>query len=140
MKVCEKCQTEYPDDLAFCSYCGTPLQPKVQEYLCPTCGKALGKEIPKFCPNCGRQIASLEANKPGSLNINDTCNKAKSILNNLLKDKDFKVVVAYMAGYYVLTSLIAPKIVVFIYGLFGLYLVLGEQYKNYKKNKENNKT
>ena len=144
MKVCEKCQMEYPDDLAFCSYCGLPLRLKEPEFLCPSCGIVLGKDMPNFCPNCGRPVATSETNNrgtnsPGTLDINNMFNKAKSTLKNLLKDKDLKVVFAYVYGYFVLTHNIAPKIVVFIYGLFGLYLGLGDQYKNYKKNKENNK-
>ena len=63
MKVCAKCQAEYPDDMAFCSYCGTPLQPKIQETVCPACGKAVHAANLRFCPYCGYSFTSSETKK-----------------------------------------------------------------------------
>ncbi len=63
MKVCAKCQAEYPDDMAFCSYCGTPLQPKIQENVCPACGKVVHAQNLRFCPYCGYNFNSLETKK-----------------------------------------------------------------------------
>lgn len=58
MKMCAKCQIEYQDDMIFCPRCGTKLQTKEQEYLCPTCGRLLGRDIPQYCPYCGQQLAT----------------------------------------------------------------------------------
>ena len=40
MKICPKCQAEFSDDISACSCCGTPLQLKPQESICPGCGEA----------------------------------------------------------------------------------------------------
>ena len=86
MKICTKCQAEYPDDMAFCPRCGTQLQPKAQEYSCPTCGKILGKIIPHFCPYCGQELASNNTsytsshanNKPINTTVSDNSNSDES--------------------------------------------------------------
>lgn len=41
MKICPKCQAEFSDDISFCSFCGTPLQLKPQESICPGSGEAI---------------------------------------------------------------------------------------------------
>ena len=41
MKICPKCQAEFSDDISVCSCCGTPLQLKPQESICPGCGEAI---------------------------------------------------------------------------------------------------
>ncbi len=69
MRICNKCRIEYPDEMAFCSRCGTPLQSKAQKNVCPACGKVLGKDKLQFCPYCGHKFDSSEtknqtANKP----------------------------------------------------------------------------
>ena len=56
MKTCPKCKNEYTDDMLFCPKCGTNLVNKTQEYVCPTCGKTLPKDLPQFCPYCGQQM------------------------------------------------------------------------------------
>lgn len=63
MKMCAKCHAEYPDDMAFCSYCGTPLQPKIEERVCPACGKTVHADNLRFCPYCGYSFTSLETKK-----------------------------------------------------------------------------
>lgn len=82
MKICAKCQIEYPDDMGFCSRCGTPLQPKIKEYSCPTCGKLLGKEIPQFCPYCGQQFASTKINEKDNLIKDDNPVETESTFSN----------------------------------------------------------
>ncbi len=72
MKICNKCQTEYPDDMAFCSRCGIPLRSKVQEAACPACGKLLGKEALQFCPYCGQKLNSSKAGRQDLGNIKKT--------------------------------------------------------------------
>ncbi len=54
MKICNKCKAEYEDELSFCPKCGIPLEIKIEEILCSSCGKSLGKEAPLFCPYCGK--------------------------------------------------------------------------------------
>lgn len=60
MKICTKCQKEYPDDMAFCSYCGTTLQPKIEERVCPACGKTVHADNLRFCPYCAYNFTTLQ--------------------------------------------------------------------------------
>lgn len=101
MKVCIKCKAEYPDDMAFCSYCGIPLQAKAQEHVCPTCGKVMRGENLYFCPYCGQRFNALKITKSEAyvdikpvinapLNTtnsdNNTCNSEKSSQGSFLKN------------------------------------------------------
>ncbi len=54
MKICNKCMTEYTDDIAFCPKCGKLLSEVIDNYQCPSCKRDLGKEPPIFCPYCGK--------------------------------------------------------------------------------------
>ena len=67
MKECVKCKKEYPDDMVFCSYCGITLQPKIQESVCPACGKVVHADNLRFCPYCGEKI---EFSKTANITIN----------------------------------------------------------------------
>lgn len=50
--------------MAFCGKCGVPLQPKIQDKICPSCGKVIGKGDLQFCPYCGYKLAIPGMNKP----------------------------------------------------------------------------
>ena len=78
MKICAKCKTEYPDDMAFCTRCGTTLQSKVKEHTCPACGKVLGKDTLQFCPYCGYELASPDIIKPDS--NNNVCPACRKVI------------------------------------------------------------
>lgn len=69
MKICTKCKKEYTDDMAFCPYCGISLQPKIEERVCPACGKAVLADNVRFCPYCGHSFTSPETNTPNSTKI-----------------------------------------------------------------------
>ena len=82
MKVCTKCQIEFPDNMAFCPYCGTPLQPKVQEQVCPACGKTIYEDSILFCPYCGKKFGSIEPDKPSIVSY--TNKKEEALLSDIL--------------------------------------------------------
>ena len=63
MKICVKCQAEYPDDMVYCSYCGISLQPKIEERVCPACGKTVHADNLRFCPYCAHSFTSSETKK-----------------------------------------------------------------------------
>ena len=92
MKICAKCQAEYPDDMAFCSYCGTLLQTKIQENVCPACGKVVHAQNLRFCPYCGYSFNFSETNKSSIINqpnIAEDTNKATNVSKSLkLKPKE----------------------------------------------------
>lgn len=76
MKFCNKCHTEYPDDMVFCTRCGITLQSKTQEHVCPACGKVLGKDTLQFCPYCGYELTSPNTSKIDSDNkVCPSCGK-----------------------------------------------------------------
>ena len=89
MKICFRCKTEYNDDMAFCSRCGLKLMYKVEEYICPSCGKVLGKELLQFCPYCGKSLKdeswnNYSHNPPSNVNIKKNYVKMQplNIVNN----------------------------------------------------------
>ena len=56
MKVCPKCNKEYPDDVKFCSTCGQELKPKEEgARFCPYCGAKLNAGS-QFCSSCGKPV------------------------------------------------------------------------------------
>lgn len=59
---CEKCGAEVPNNIAFCSACGSPM-PKKEAVLdehhmkCDGCGAIVDKNL-RFCTSCGKQTVS----------------------------------------------------------------------------------
>ena len=88
MKICAKCKTEYPDDMAFCSYCGTPLQSKPQDNVCPSCGKVVHADNLRFCPYCGYSFTSSETNKS---NISNKLNTEEETLKPTTANKPLQI-------------------------------------------------
>ena len=83
MKICVKCKTEYPDDMTFCSYCGTPLQTKAQDFVCQACGKVIHADNLRFCPYCGQRFDSSGATKSNiHVDIRPAINKPLSTTNS----------------------------------------------------------
>lgn len=75
MKVCNKCNCEYDEDLNFCSKCGSELVLKPKVLFCASCGKLLGENADKFCPYCGYQI--VQTSKSVSEQISGIAKKLK---------------------------------------------------------------
>ena len=141
MKICDKCQTEYPDDMAFCSHCGTPLQPKVQEVICPACGKVLGKEKLQFCPYCGQKLNSSETIKSdtdSTGNVLRNASKTTDLENSIEPEKtsDFftrnDIIVLVVAT--ILSTLALSTAFGFARGIVtGLMFVLGRKFYKQKR-------
>lgn len=56
MKKCVNCNTEYPDDVAFCSKCGSKLaEVGGSDGVCPACGASVAADA-VFCPRCGQKL------------------------------------------------------------------------------------
>ena len=58
--TCTKCGSEIPNNVAFCSFCGTPAPaPKVvvdpNSVICPSCKAAVPKGM-RFCTSCGYRM------------------------------------------------------------------------------------
>lgn len=92
MKTCQTCNLSFPDDKAFCKYCGKalsedqidePPSTQVTEHLesqseqppldCPGCGNAIQSPNAKFCFSCG---TSLDASQPQNERAANTRSKA----------------------------------------------------------------
>lgn len=52
MKTCPKCKTSMPDDVNFCTECGTKMEQQNQTKVCISCGAQIPNES-SFCPECG---------------------------------------------------------------------------------------
>ncbi len=63
--TCTKCGNDIPNNVAFCSFCGTPAPaPKVvadpNSVFCPNCRTAVVKGM-RFCTNCGYRMSEAAA-------------------------------------------------------------------------------
>ena len=57
MKQCKPCGIEYPDDMNFCSKCGTKLEAvKPVDPKCPSCGADVSPDA-AFCSKCGAKLS-----------------------------------------------------------------------------------
>ena len=64
--ACTKCGNELPNNVAFCSFCGTPAPaPKVDPNvtICPGCKAAVPKGM-RFCTSCGFRIPDAQPAEP----------------------------------------------------------------------------
>lgn len=66
--TCTKCGQDIPNNVAFCSFCGTPAPaPKVtvdpNSVFCPGCRAAVPKGM-RFCTNCGYRMPDAPAQAP----------------------------------------------------------------------------
>lgn len=61
MKYCQKCESEYDDNVEFCMGCGGPLT--TGEARPPTEAKEVAKEVPRTmkCPDCGGVVSKRAA-------------------------------------------------------------------------------
>ena len=73
--------------MAFCGKCGLPLQPIIQDKVCSSCGKVLGKSDLQFCPYCGYKLAIPGMSEPNIIKNNNqgvnNINKAGSFENTI---------------------------------------------------------
>ena len=63
---CEKCGAEIPNNVLFCSTCGTPVPPKEtvpNTVRCLSCGKINSKDV-SFCTNCGTPLSAAPITEP----------------------------------------------------------------------------
>jgi len=66
--TCTKCGQDIPNNVAFCSFCGTPAPaPKVtvdpNSVFCPACRAAVPKGM-RFCTNCGYRMPDAQPAAP----------------------------------------------------------------------------
>ena len=54
MKICPICKTEFPDDMKFCSKCGSELIARENLSFCQFCGAPM-EAGSVFCSKCGRR-------------------------------------------------------------------------------------
>jgi TPR repeat protein len=61
MKICPTCNKEFPDDVNFCKYDGTPLEEKKVEAgkKCPKCGMT-NPASAGFCMACGTKLVAID--------------------------------------------------------------------------------
>ena len=63
MKTCPKCNASMPDDVNFCTECGTKMsEPQEQTKFCISCGAKIPYEA-QFCPECAAKQVVEEKKK-----------------------------------------------------------------------------
>lgn len=67
--MCEKCGAEIPNNVLFCSTCGSPVSKQENVIIntdlvrCTACGKMVSKNI-RFCTGCGKAMADIVQSQP----------------------------------------------------------------------------
>lgn len=63
MKTCPKCNASMPDDVNFCTECGTKMsEPQEQTKFCISCGAKIPYEA-QFCPECAAKQTEMNQAK-----------------------------------------------------------------------------
>lgn len=107
MKICEKCGTQFPDNMSFCSKCGNALTSGI--VYCSKCGSK-NTSLDSFCKNCGESLNGsrddLLENQISSVNSDELEWNLEETLSNNKKKNMLLIIVAI-----VLTTVLITVIV-----------------------------
>ncbi len=83
MPVCPQCERANPEDAAFCSGCGAPL-----ERLCPACQRANAADA-AFCNGCGERLVETgpESGSPSPVDRAPRDYTPKHLADKILQSK-----------------------------------------------------
>lgn len=88
-KVCGECGHDVPDDMDFCSYCGSRStmnvgQTGIPDMVCPSCGTPYGPGD-RFCGKCGATLPQITT---------------QMVLSRMRKHGSAAIVVSLIAGFF----------------------------------------